>query len=349
MADRNRPGFTLVELLVVIVIISMLIGLLLPAVIGARARARQTQCSNNQHEIALAMLQYESAKNRLPGYINTRGVNNAIAVADPYAKPYDPTAPPPPPVPRSFQPLSWVVVLLPHLGHENLWEVWREPGRLLHDPPPPDGTGTGKYQRAVIEMPQLVCPSDLRRDAGVLSYVANCGISDLPSSATDNPVPDDWRPGSGLFYNRITPNLQTVQSDRIPDGTSQTLMLSENLRATHWNPELDSSGSTNAWTGLVPGERDWREAHVGMVWWNPALIAARYTALPGTDPSWVTKECYRINRCRDEEPSPLDILFARPSSRHTEGVVVTYADGHQDFILDDIDYRVFRQQMIPDG
>jgi len=342
MADRKRPGFTLVELLVVIVIISMLIGLLLPAVIGARARARQTQCSNNQHEIALAMLQYESAKNRLPGYINTRGVDPRLTPSgttpDPYAKPYDPTVL----TGRYFQPLSWVVVLLPHLGREDLWEEWRNPFAQL----------TAKYANGSQEMPQLACPSDSRRGAGVLSYVVNCGISDIPDpSSVDvtNPLPVDGRPASGLFYNRITPNLQTVQSDRIPDGTSQTLMLSENLRATHWNPELDSSGSTNTWTELVPSERDWREAHVGMVWWNGALISSRYTAISGSSAAWVSKECYRINNCRDEGPSSLDILFARPSSRHTDGVVVTYADGHQDFILEDIEYGVFRQQMSPDG
>src|SRR4051795_7035140 len=63
---NDQRGFTLVELLVVIAIIGILVALLLPAIQAAREAARRAQCQAGMHNVALALLNYESAKKTFP-------------------------------------------------------------------------------------------------------------------------------------------------------------------------------------------------------------------------------------------------------------------------------------------
>jgi prepilin-type processing-associated H-X9-DG protein/prepilin-type N-terminal cleavage/methylation domain-containing protein len=78
-ADSPRHGFTLVELLVVLGIISLLISLLLPAVARVRRQALAVQCMSNMRQISNAlMLHAVDRKGYLPlgGYVIAKDIRN---------------------------------------------------------------------------------------------------------------------------------------------------------------------------------------------------------------------------------------------------------------------------------
>lgn len=138
MSGKARAGgFTLVELLVVITIIGMLMALLMPAVQSAREAARRTVCSNNQRQLGLSALGYESAWGHFPGYVNT--IRDAPAVQG-----------------------SWVVPLFPHIDRMPLWKEWAD--EEVGDNPTP-------------KIDLLICASDPPEQdlagVGELSYLAN--------------------------------------------------------------------------------------------------------------------------------------------------------------------------------
>jgi prepilin-type N-terminal cleavage/methylation domain-containing protein/prepilin-type processing-associated H-X9-DG protein len=61
--SKQKSGFTLVELLVVIGIIAILIAMLMPALNRAQGQAKQVQCESNLKQIGVALLNYANDNN----------------------------------------------------------------------------------------------------------------------------------------------------------------------------------------------------------------------------------------------------------------------------------------------
>lgn len=94
--DRKRTGFTALELMGVLFVISLLIMILLPAVQQTRETARRVTCQNNLRQIGIALANYRDAFGVLPpGCVNPSGPIKSTA--------------------KGYH-MSWLVQIQPHLG-----------------------------------------------------------------------------------------------------------------------------------------------------------------------------------------------------------------------------------------
>lgn len=122
--QTKKKGFRLFELLVLLAIIGILFAMLIPATRRVRPAARRVQCLNNMRQIALAMINYESANGHFP----------PAYIADENGKPMH----------------SWRVLILPHLEQQELYD------RYSMDEPW-DGPNNSKLHDEIV--PLFRCPS----------------------------------------------------------------------------------------------------------------------------------------------------------------------------------------------
>jgi prepilin-type N-terminal cleavage/methylation domain-containing protein/prepilin-type processing-associated H-X9-DG protein len=132
---RTPRGFTLVELLVVIAIIGILVALLLPAIQAAREAARRAQCQNHIKNIALACINYESAKKRFPpGFVSSPASGTANEA------------------------WAWSTFALQYLEEQAIYDRLRPSEAFVN---PVDGTRAGKRNLADVFIAAKTNPSEL--------------------------------------------------------------------------------------------------------------------------------------------------------------------------------------------
>lgn len=212
---RNR-GFTLIELMVVLAIVTVLIALLAPALHHAVDDARRIACVNNLKQIGTAMHHYHDTYSTFPpGWVAQDGY------------------------PGNGLEYGWGARLLPfHLDQEEL------AGKL-------DIRGRPDAKNALLQtkIPVFLCPTDTTPDLNPLR--GNFATSNYSGSYGDQPFPrwaplgqsDAW-PGSmdapmkstGVFCRNSKVKVQDIT-----DGLENTIFLGEK----------SSRGGGSVWFGVT--------------------------------------------------------------------------------------------------
>ncbi len=188
MHPNKKPGFTLVEMLVVIAIIGVLIALILPAVQKVREAVQRTECQNNLKQIGLAAHQYHDSHRSLPAGMVFKNGKMLFS--------------------------SWLTQLLPYIEQQNLLAVTKDAYQQSPSPfknPPHVGLAT------VIST--FVCPADGRafqaqiakKDNFPVAFTCYLGVSGKDVYSQD-----------GVFYRD-----SSIRFADISDGASQTLLAGE--------------------------------------------------------------------------------------------------------------------------
>lgn len=226
---RNRSGFTLLELMVVIAIIALLLAVVLPAVQQAREAARRIQCRNNLKQIGLALHTYHDHASSFPpgGQKNFTGAN-------------------------------WRVALLPELDQGPAFNaIDFSLGFWAHSNPQPILSD--------IRVPVYQCPSSpfgvtnptdlpLAHDHQVMDYVGVSGATPDPAGRQEVCTADNAVNGGTYCNNGMLTIYRALRIQDALDGTSHTLIVGE--QSGQVNGGENSANPLGGWHGWVQNSGD---------------------------------------------------------------------------------------------
>jgi prepilin-type N-terminal cleavage/methylation domain-containing protein/prepilin-type processing-associated H-X9-DG protein len=233
----RSPGFTLIELLVVIAVITLLIGLLLPAVQAAREAARRMQCVNNLKQLGLAVHNYHQSHNVLPPTTMFLGPTNDLGWG------WNST---------------WATLLLPNLEQTPLYNAFNFSVSAN------DG-GVCMAMNSTVNyfaLPFMLCPSDRQKVRpnnpwAPSSYAGNHG-GPGPIRNWSGTIVEFYTvapPGSKLLppgtpWWGADSNLGFFGFEGVSDGTSTTALFSEHLLGNSTFDPNPVAGGASARRGI---------------------------------------------------------------------------------------------------
>jgi prepilin-type N-terminal cleavage/methylation domain-containing protein/prepilin-type processing-associated H-X9-DG protein len=312
--SSRRSAFTLIELLVVMAIISILIGLLLPAVQKVREAAARMKCTNNLKQIGLALHNHHDSLGSFPASRN---------------------------YPSSFS-YSAHSRLLPFIEQDNIYKT------INFSAPYADPSNA--FSRSA-QVSIFLCPSDSqsRIPAGWAgtNYRANEGTSLVFGYGESDPegVNVAMPPPNGVFFAN-----SRIRFADITDGTSNTAAFSEHLIGDFTNGFASEKTDTFA-PGTYPSTPDqaiidcnaidWTNlafqgnSNIGAPWLRGYHSTTSYwhSAPPGS------RSCM----------FPPQRIMTTANSNHTNGVNVLLCDGSVHFVTYSISLNTWRAMGTRDG
>jgi type II secretory pathway pseudopilin PulG len=254
---RNRRGFMLVDLLVVMAIVGMMIALLLPAVQQSRESARREECMNKMKQIGLALHNYHDVSKKFPATSNQGSVQGVASVWWPLPGSGAATGAMPSAgcttdagTKYATAGYSWIVRILPYMDQANLYNsISHASGKFVADAftpydvaaaVPGDGfsmtftNGRGAVATkhfAAVELDELICPG--------YSGTATVAPSQYTGKPAGNPPASYGNPagskrlGSPAQYAAIT-NFVALSATHFPCMQYATV---EKVAATTTIPE----------------------------------------------------------------------------------------------------------------